>query len=141
MDIDDYKLTLSDNTYVRAAVLMNDPRSWFMIESIVITVYQNTACTQAVGTYTWAPTGEAAPGVGDTWASWMNEDVVWTADVPPALQLTTTDANYLDIEITFRSCSITLNSNETPQGSTLDAFLNMSGRIVFSAGTTDPMTA
>ena len=137
--IDDYKLILSDNMYVRAAVLINDPRSWWIIDSIVITVYQDTACTQTVGTYEWSPSDEAAPGVGDTWASWMDDDVVWVADVPPAIQLRTNYANYIDIDITFRACTLEVNSGETPQGSTLGAFLNMSGRIVFSAASNDPM--
>jgi hypothetical protein len=139
VNIDDYKLTLSDDMYVRAAVLMDDSRSWWMIDSIVITVYQDTSCTQAVGTYEWHPTSAAAPGVGDTWASWMDYGDVWVADVPSALLLRTSYANYVDIDITFRSCTITVNSNETPEGSTLGAFLNMSGRIVFSAAADDPM--
>ncbi len=139
VSIEDYKLSISDNAYVRAAVLMDDPRSWWMIDSIIITVYQDSSCTQIVGTYEWNPSDAAAPGQGDTWASWIDTGDIWVADVPPALQLRTSDANYLDVDITFRDCSITLNTNETPQGSTLDAFLNMSGRIVFSAGETDPM--
>ena len=140
VNIESYKLTLSDNMYVRAAVIMDDPRSWWMIDSIVVTVYQDTSCTQVAGTYEWSPLDEAAPGVGDTWASWTNDDVIWVADVPPAVLLRTTDANYLKVSITFRDCSITLNSNEAPSGSTLDAFLDMSGKIVFSAGATDPMS-
>lgn len=141
VNIDDYKLALSDNSYVRAMVIMDDPRSWWMIDSIVITVYRDSGCTQVAGTFEWSPSDAAAPGVGDTWASWMDEDEVWVADVSSAVQLRSLDANYLDIDITFRDCSITVNSNETPEGSTLGAFLNMSGRIVFSASLTDPMSA
>ena len=108
--------------------------------SIVITVYQDTECTHIAGTYEWAPSDATAPGPGDTWASWIDDGDIWVADVPPAIQLNTTYANYLDIEIVFRDCSITVNSNEAPEGSTLDAFLDVAGKIVFSAGTTDPMT-
>lgn len=140
VNINNYKLSLSDNAYVRATVIMDDPRSWWMIDSIVITVYQDTECTHIAGTYEWAPSDATAPGPGDTWASWIDDGDIWVADVPPAIQLNTTYANYLDIEIVFRDCSITVNSNEAPEGSTLDAFLDVAGKIVFSAGTTDPMT-
>lgn len=124
--ISGYKLSLNKNMTVTAMIIMNDDRSWWVVESITISVYRDANRTQLNGTYTWDPTTAAASA--EQWASWTDSgDVVWTQGVQ-SLNLTATDANALTVEIRYRTDSIAVNeSADNPDG-----LFDMGGKIVFT---------
>ena len=125
--IDDCKLSLNKDMNVSAMIVMDDDRSWWLIDSITVRVYSDANRTQLKGSYVWEPTSAAASN--ESWASWTDTgDVVWTQGVQ-SIDLISTDANALIVTIVYRTDSITISTSENSDDP--DLLFDMGGKIVF----------
>lgn len=126
--IESYRLKVSRDMDVAAMVIFDDARSWWLIDTISITVYKDNACQTVAGSYSWTPAGSSASGYD--WASWATGGTVWVPDFSHTVRLLSNDANYLDVEISYRTAEITVSTSENAENP--DAFLALHGKIVFT---------